>query len=80
MKLIKYWYCYIGIFFILVDRVTKLWAEHRLIESHYVTSFLSYELVHNTGVSFSLFSDYVWFLVPDCCNWNLISIFYTIND
>ena len=43
MKLIKYWYCYIGIFFILVDRVTKLWAEHRLIESHYVTSFLSYE-------------------------------------
>ncbi len=66
MKMYKYIYCFIGTALILFDRVTKLWAEQNLVVPKEVTSFFSWELAHNTGVSFSLFAHHgsvaFWFL------------------
>lgn len=57
MKIFPSFYCYIGTFLIGLDRFTKILAQKNSTYVHDVTSFLSYELVHNTGVSFSLFAN-----------------------
>ena len=66
MNVWRYTYCFVGTLLILLDRCTKVWAEHYLGTSRDVTSFFSLELSHNTGVSFGLFADrsafVFWFL------------------
>ena len=52
----KFLNCIIGTFLIVLDQVTKYWAERSLIYSTDITSFFSLELAHNTGISFGFLS------------------------
>ncbi len=57
MKIFPSIYCYIGTLLIFFDRTTKIFAEKNIDSVYHITSFFSYEVVHNTGISFSLFAD-----------------------
>lgn len=54
-------------FIILLDQTTKVWATHEFLlhKAQEITPFFTLSLVHNTGVSFSLFNNlpYAWILI-----------------
>jgi len=80
MNVWRYTYCFVGTLLILVDRCAKLWAEHNLNISQEVTSFFSFELSHNRGVSFGMFAHYSEFAfwVLTCAIAVLLALFVRI--
>ncbi len=48
----------IAILVIIIDQITKIWADNSLVFQHFVeiTSFFNLYLVYNKGISFSFFS------------------------
>lgn len=58
MKMIRYGVLYALVFAIVIilDRITKVWALTNLEYSRQITSFLSFELIFNRGISWGMFN------------------------
>ena len=55
MKPINRWYIFIALAVFIIDRVSKMWALHYLVNPIHVNDYFSFELLLNRGISLGLF-------------------------